>query len=172
MLLSLSIGIVTRIIPHIPNFSPEIVFALYLGIQFNKIRATIFILAMAIISDVIIGLSSGYPIFGTWIMFTYSALIVSGLLGTKRWIRQSKAGFLLSGLLLTVGFWVWTNFGVWLLSGMYPHTGIGFIACYTLALPFLNTALAGSLVWAIVIIGYEYCLAYFHFRRRPLLQTN
>ncbi len=166
------VGIITRIIPHAPNFTPEIVFALYLGIQYTRLRALLFILLMAIISDVIIGWNSNYPVFGLWTFFTYSALMVTGLCGVINILQRSKTAFLCAGLLSTIVFWLWTNLGVWLFAGMYAHTVSGFLQCYILALPFLNTALMGSLLWAIIIIAYEYILTWFKIRHCAILQAN
>lgn len=166
------LGIFTRIIAHVPNFTPEIVFALYLGIQFKRMRAILFILFMAIISDFMLSWYSAYPMFGVWTFFTYSALVMIALCGMISILRCSKIAFLLGGLLVTVGFWGWTNFGVWLFSKMYAHTLTGLLECYTLALPFLNTALAGSLVWGIIVIAYEYGLASLNIRQLNILWAN
>lgn len=166
------VGIITRIIPHAPNFTPEIMFALYLGVQYTRLRAILFILLMAIVADIIIGWHSVYSLFGMWTLFTYSALIIIGLCGRINILQWPKTAFLCGGLLSTIGFWLWTNGGVWLYSGMYTHNLSGFFECYILALPFLNTALAGSLVWGIIIIAYEYILTGFKVRHLPILQAN
>lgn len=56
-------------------------------------------------------------------------------------------------------FWIWTNFGVWLVSGMYPHSLTGLVTCYFLALPFLKNSIIAAIVWgsAFVALGkYSY----------------
>ena len=43
-------------------------------------------------------------------------------------------------------FFAWTNFGVWLMDGLYPSTLDGLLASYVAGLPFLRTMLLGNLV--------------------------
>jgi hypothetical protein len=50
-------------------------------------------------------------------------------------------------------FFVVSNFGVWLQSGMYPHTLAGLADCYTLALPFFRNTLTGDLVYSGLLFG-------------------
>jgi hypothetical protein len=49
-----------------------------------------------------------------------------------------------------VGFFVVSNFAVWAIWQMYPHTAAGLAACYTVALPFFRNSFVaegcGSLV--------------------------
>lgn len=58
-------------------------------------------------------------------------------------------------LVVTIGasfaFWLWSNFGVWLMAGIYAPTWDGFIACYVAAIPFLRNAMIGDLVWTGVL---------------------
>lgn len=53
---------------------------------------------------------------------------------------------------VTLIFWLWSNLGVWLTSGMYPHTMAGFIHCYVLALPFLYDAALAASGWSSLLI--------------------
>jgi len=53
----------------------------------------------------------------------------------------------------SVIFFALTNFGVWLLSGMYSHDVTGLLACYTAAIPFLQNSLAGALFYSAVLFG-------------------
>lgn len=141
-----SFGILTRVIPHIPNFSPEIVFALYLGMKNTGLRASAYILSMALISDLLLGFG-----IGSWAIFTYSAFLAIGGIGIYIKNKGFGVSFVLSAASVTLAYWAWTNFGAWLLSPLYPHTLAGFVTCYTLALPFLSNALAASLAWCAII---------------------
>lgn len=53
------------------------------------------------------------------------------------------------GILASLWFYLWTNFGVWLLDnwGMYPRTIMGLIDAYLLALPFLRYNLISNLIF-------------------------
>lgn len=144
------IGIFTRLIPHFPNFSPEIVFALYLGMKHSKRVALFAIVLMAIISDILLGFGIGY-----WAIFTYSALLVIGWIGTYIKSHQYGLVFIIQSAMVTVGYWVWTNFGTWLMTNMYAQTLAGLMKCYVLALPFLTNSLGASFAWCAIIVFCE-----------------
>jgi len=55
-------------------------------------------------------------------------------------------------------FWLWSNFGVWLTSGLYANSFSGLVSCYYMALPFLGNALIGDLIWSYIILGSFYLL--------------
>jgi hypothetical protein len=67
-------------------------------------------------------------------------------------------------------FYLWTNFGVWLLDswGMYPKTLQGLIHCYINGLPFLHPQLASTLLF--VPLGV--CLLHFITHHRIILDTS
>lgn len=152
----ISFGILTRLIPHLPNFSPEIVFALYLGVKSPKSFICLYIFLMSVISDLLIGWQ--YPefsSFGNWTLFTYSALLTIGGIGL--FVSKRGFGFVFMGAsgTVTAAYWLWTNFGTWLMAGLYPHTTTGLITCYTLALPFLANSIAASFTWCAIIMFCE-----------------
>ena len=53
----------------------------------------------------------------------------------------------------SVIFFVVTNFGVWLSSGMYPLNAGGLVASYVAAIPFFHYTLGGNLFYAGVLFG-------------------
>ena len=94
-----------------------------------------------IVSDMVIGLHD--TVMFTWsgmLMFAALGFALSGRVTAVRTIAAAAGG--------SVAFFAWTNFGVWLLSGMYPHTAPGLVACYTLALPFLRNSLLGDVAFS------------------------
>lgn len=152
----ISFGILTRLIPHIPNFSPELVFALYLGMKSPKHLLCLYIFLMALISDALI--SWQHPDFsnvGDWTPFTYSALLGIGGMGLL--IKKKGFGlvFMTMSGVATLAYWIWTNFGTWLTTHLYPHSFEGLIMCYLVALPFLGNALAASVAWCAIIVWCE-----------------
>ena len=103
-------------------------------------------LGIMVASDVVIGNS---PI----LLFTWSAFAVIGLAGLGLRRLTATPGALLAtsagaGLVASLFFFLYTNFGVWLLGGgaMYPQTWGGLLQCYTMGLPFYRTMLLGNLV--------------------------
>ncbi len=86
-------------------------------------------------------------------LFTWSAFVFIGLADywlIKKWGRR-KIVLKQTGLGLVAGlfFYLYTNFGVWVLDnfGMYPKTIDGLLRCYLLGLPFLRFNLLGNLVF-------------------------
>lgn len=157
LFLIIGFGILTRLIPHLPNFSPEIVFAVYLGMRSPKVLMYFNILLMAVVSDALIGWQRPhFPSFGSWTFFTYSALLIIGWSGARIRTKSLKRTFVITTCLATLGYWLWTNLGVWLVADFYPHTPAGFVACYTLALPFLANSLTASMSWYVIIMLCEY----------------
>ncbi len=86
-------------------------------------------------------------------IFTWSAFIMIGLGAVI--LRQFKSSsFRLSfagGLYAALGslfFFFWTNFGVWLLTTMYPKTFTGLMQSYYMGLPFLRWSVVSNLIIA------------------------
>jgi len=117
------------------------------------------------LSDRIIGNSSIF-IF-TWSGFLIPAFLSSRFITLFKLISQRLTN-LWSGLklipLISVGlfsnlfFYLWTNFGVWLLDswGMYPDTFQGLLLSYINALPFLRLQIASTLIFLpLVFISIE-----------------
>lgn len=104
-------------------------------------------LAIMVITDLAIGNTNIF-------LFTWSGyLFISylGYLSHLRDLKRDKRIFMAAGLGVVSGIWfyLWTNFGVWLLDsfGMYPKTLSGLIAAYYYGLPFLKLNLLGNLLF-------------------------
>ncbi len=50
-------------------------------------------------------------------------------------------------IISSVFFFLYTNFGWWLMTNMYPHTWDGLIQCYIMGLPFFKNNLIGNLIF-------------------------
>ena len=132
--------IISRLIPHPPNFTSTIAIAFYLpalfGLKYIIVATTAFI-----VCDLIIGL---HPL----IFFTWLGLILVGLISqafTKYYFRVPGV---MIGVLI---FFFVSNFGVWLLSDMYSQDLKGLTQCYIMGLPFLQNSLIGSLLFSLII---------------------
>ena len=138
-------AILSRFIPHPPNFSPIAAIALLSGNGFtNRWLAFLVPIISLFISDIFLGLHSTIP-------FVYGSFFLIALLGIK--VKKiSVSTVLLSSLI----FFLISNFGVWLLS--YPITFKGFLACYTLAIPFFFNTILGDLTYSILLIYPFYAL--------------
>jgi hypothetical protein len=119
-------------------------------------------------TDLIIGNTSIF-IF-TWSglllpIFLISALRIRNLPGRQAGSKLEIIKATGLGVISNLFFFIWTNFGVWLLDswGMYAKNLPGLIHCYINGLPFLRLQLASTLLF--VPIGFyllsKYSLALF-----------
>jgi len=100
-------AVLTRLVPHLPNFTPVTAIALFGGLYIsNKILAYALPLIIMFISDIFLGFSS-------ITLFVYSGFMLVTLIGTLR-----KKSNILTIFMGSLSFFIVTNFGVWLLG--YP----------------------------------------------------
>ena len=137
-------AILTRLIPHPPNFAPITAIALFSAINFNNNLLKFFVpLASLIIFDFIIG-------FSLINIFVYLGFIVIILVGNH--FKKIK---LKSILISSFIFFIISNFGVWLIG--YPKNIEGFLLCYYMALPFFINTVLGDLFYCYAM---KYSLVY------------
>ena len=140
------LGVGLRFLPHPPNVAPLSALAIFGGAYLSRRYALTLPLLAWILSDLVIGLDSTFP-------FTWGSILIAGLLGLWVRSRRNYATLLGVGFVNSIFFFIFTNFGVWLVGGLYPHTLGGFIQCYTLAIPFYRNTLAGDLVYLTLLVG-------------------
>ncbi len=153
----LMVGVFGRLIPHLPNMTPLTSLSILAGVVFSRRIALLIIAVTLLLSNLLLTVLFHYPFFGAWTIFTSSGFLLIVLASSYQLKTQQFANVLVFGVVAGAGYWLWTNFGVWLFSGFYEHTGSGLIACYTLALPFLQNSLLGVVVWLAVLLGGQ-CL--------------
>lgn len=158
VLLFVAIIVAGRVFPHLPNFTPVAASALFLSYLFNPKVGIIAVVAGMLISDVFF-IGTHNPILMTVI---YASLAMPVFLapllrkGLKFDNKQPKflrvvLGALRIGGLSATGallFYLTSNFAVWAIGYMYPHTAAGLLFCYELALPFLRTNVMGDLFYS------------------------
>lgn len=153
------LGILGRLIPHPPNMAPMTSIALFGGSQLSRTRAFAMTTLTMIVSDVLLAWAEGHPVFGLWSLFTYSGLALIVLAGM--FLRTIPTAGRTLGVLVgsSLFFWLWTNFGVWLVGegSPYAHTIDGLVSCYVAAIPFLGNALVGDLAWGLALfLSFHY----------------
>lgn len=139
----IAVGIIGRFVfKDIPGEAMTAV-VLLAGALLGRRYALPISLIIIAVSDMIIGNS---PI----LLFTWSAWVLIGLFGAV--LHQQKkvglkftAGMTGLGLVSTLFFYLWTNFGVWVIGSWYPHTASGLYQCYVMGLPFLREQFLGNL---------------------------
>jgi hypothetical protein len=151
-MLLLSLGMLSRLIPHVANFSPLFAICVFFSYRLGFKSAILMSLALLLMSDGLISLLTQVSPFGYWSLFSVSALAASAVLFAKHNAKPLRHSFVMNVATLTLAFWGWTNLGVWLCSTVYAHTAAGLLACFSLALPFLQTSLISSLSFSVLIV--------------------
>ena len=136
-----------RLVPHPPNFTPIGAMALFSGAYLGR-RGLAFVapLGALLLSDAVLGFYSG-------MQFQYLSVALIVLLGWVALKRVSAIRLGLAAIASSILFYLVTNFGVWLSSGMYPHTLSGLAACYVAAIPFFQNTVAGDLFYTGLLFG-------------------
>jgi len=142
------VGVALRLLPHEPNFAPVGAIALFGGAMLGGRYALWLPLAIMMSSDLLLGFYTGIEF--TWLGFLAVAFL--GLLLRRRSLL-AKVGF--GAPLGALLFFVISNFGTWLTSGMYEPTLAGFIDCYVAALPFFRMTLLSDLFYGTVLFGLQ-----------------
>jgi hypothetical protein len=139
-----------RIIPHPPNFAPVGATAVLAGRTMRPLTAIAVTLAAMTLSSAALGLIYDYQPFGLGTLFVYGGFAAQVLIA--RALRKVRGGAFAAALLGATAFFVLSNFGVWVLGGMYPHSLAGLGACYFAALPFFGATLVGDVLWTIALV--------------------
>jgi hypothetical protein len=161
---TIALTVLSRLLPHPPNFTPVTALALFGAATLADRRLALLLPLVALgLSDICkemeyhYGLSRDHGFYsGMWTV--YLAFVLVTLLGFG--LRRRRNVFTIgvatvSGSLL---FFLVTNFAVWAGgdgSGPfdYPHTFAGLTYCYYMALPFLGRSLLGDASYAFVLFG-------------------
>lgn len=102
-------------------------------------------LTIMVITDLIIGNTNIFVFTWSGYLFISYLGYLSHLSDLKKEKKILKATGV--GIIASLWFYLWTNFGVWLLDswGMYPKTLAGLVDAYFYGLPFLKLNLIGNL---------------------------
>lgn len=146
------IGMIGRLIIHIPDVTPLISLSLLASTVFSK-HQSFFILSLTLLlSDICLHFFNHYPIFGSWTLFSYSGWIGIVFFGFLFANKPSLFRALMLTFYASFIFWIWTNFGTWCMTSLYPHTMQGLFTCYLAGIPFLKNSILGSLAWTFVLM--------------------
>lgn len=150
----IAFGILSRFIPHPPNFTSinaiSLTSVLILG---NPIHSFVVLFTTLFLSDLILGLHS--TLIFTYLAFSTTLLTAYGL--KKHFSLHRLPMISLSASIL---FFLIANFGVWLTTPLYPKTIAGLGICYIEALPFHSYLLLGDFVYTTficsILSGYHF----------------
>ncbi len=136
-----------RLVPHPPNFSPIDAMALFGGAYLGR-RGIAFVapLAALLLSDLVLGFYHGMAT----VYATVALIVVIGW-----WVSSRRTPLRIGAAAIasSIVFFVITNVGMWLFSGIYPVTYAGLAACFAAAVPFFQNTVAGDLFYTVLLFG-------------------
>ncbi|MGE4170028.1 MAG: DUF6580 family putative transport protein [Candidatus Margulisiibacteriota bacterium] len=142
-------GVMLRILPHPFNFTPIGAMGLYAGLKTRQKSLAFGLPLIAMfLSDLVLG-------FHSLQVLVYGCIALNVAAGL--WLRAHFSWVKCGGLVLLCStlFFMVTNFGVWVFSGMYPHTMSGLLSCFALAIPFFQNAVLGDFVYTGAFLGLD-----------------
>ena len=153
------LAVLTRFIPHMPNFSPVFGALLFGGAHLKRRDAIWYPLALLAASDVVLTTIVYHTRMGWSQGITCVGFAVVALIGYWLRKRENLARLGIASLAGPTAFFLISNFGVWLGghgARMYPATLNGLVTCYVAALPFYENSLAASVAYTALLFGaYE-----------------
>jgi len=150
------VAVLTRFIPHLPNFSPVLASLLFGGAYLKRRDAVWYPLVLLAASDfalttLVYRMNIGVNQCVIWLGFAVVAMI-----GYSLRTRQNVGPITFAALAGPTAFFVISNFGVWLGghgARMYPATWDGLVACYMAALPFYRNSLLATAAYTAVLFS-------------------
>jgi hypothetical protein len=147
------LAVLTRFIPHMPNFSPVFGALLFGGAHLRRRDAIWYPLVLLAASDVVLTTVVYKMRLGRGQSITWLGFAVVSLIGYWLRKRETVARIGVAALAGPTAFFFIGNFGVWLGWRMYPATWDGLITCYVAALPFYRNSLLASVAYTVVLFG-------------------
>jgi hypothetical protein len=138
------LGVLTRVIPHPPNFTAIGAIALFGGACFIDKRLSFLVpVSIMLISDLILG----YHIM----LSVYISFIIIVFLGFRLARKRTSMKVINTAIIASIIFFIITNFSVFLTSTLYSKNIIGLIECYTLAIPFFMNTLVANIFYSLLM---------------------
>lgn len=138
------LGVLTRVIPHPPNFTAVGAVALFGGAFFIDKKLSFLIpISIMIISDLLLGYSIILSVYISFVIMVCCGFLLKKNQNGLRIINITLLGSLI--------FFIVTNFSVFLTSSLYPKSIIGLIECYALAIPFFLNTIMGNITYSLIM---------------------
>jgi hypothetical protein len=137
-----------RVLPHPWNVSPVGALFLLGGLYRPRVWSGWAVpLAAVLISDLVIDAAAHHAFqAGRLIDYLGFGLVYGlGRAATGRGFGAKAASL----VLMSLTFFLVSNFGVWLATSLYPHTLAGLADCYVAGVPFVRGTVAGDWLFAV-----------------------
>lgn len=140
------IAAISRLLPHLPNFTPVAAMALFGGVYLTDKRLAFIIpLLSMLLSDVFIG-------FHNTIIYVYISFMLTSLIGLLIRTKLSFVSVMGASIFSSLLFFFITNFGVWAEMG-FQNGSIGLTETYVLGIPFFAPTIIGDLLYNSILFG-------------------
>ncbi len=149
------LGVLTRFIPHLPNFTAVGAVGLAGAALWTSRKWAVWApLLILLLSDWLFGVLTPWKGWYAGQAFVYAGFLAYPLVGMwmlrgRRWSWMRMG---MAAVVASFAFFVVSNFGVWLTGTMYPHTPAGLLAAYAAGLPFWGYQLMGDLFYSTLIV--------------------
>lgn len=164
------VGILTRVIPHMPNFAPVEGLTLF-GAAYFKRKEFAYLLPILLLylSDLIINNTTariyfteneGVVWFSNYMIYSFASMILITLIGRLLLKKIAATHVIVSALTASIIFFLISNFGIWVHStSFYSKDLNGLMTAYIAGLPFLRTSVISTLLFTSILFGaYEWFL--------------
>ena len=136
-----------RLLPHLPNVSPVAAMALFGGAYFADKRMAFLVPLLALfLSDLVLGLHNS-------MIFVYAGFALTVAIGFLLKGKVTITNTAFATVVSSVLFFLLTNLGAWMTSGLYARSAEGLMQAYVAGIPFFQNSLLGNLVFVAVIFG-------------------
>jgi hypothetical protein len=153
-LVLIAAGVLSRIIPHPPNFTAVSALALFASFYLGnwKLGPAVTLVTL-ITSDLVVGTYEPQLMASV-----YAASLIPLILGRNLRGRLLPGRLAACSLGSSIAFFLTTNFAVWLFGNWYASDWGGLVACFAAGVPFFRYTLSSDLVFSCVLFG-GYALA-------------
>lgn len=146
---------VSRVLPHIPNFTPIASMALFGAASFSDKRIGIIVPLIAmLLSDIALEAIYGWGFHNT-IIYVYASIILISFIGLYIRKQTNYKTIIAASIFSSILFFIITNFGVWAANGSQGGTA-GLSTVYILGLPYFAYTLIGDLFYNGILFGAFY----------------
>jgi uncharacterized protein DUF6580 len=143
------------------SFTPVLAALLYFGARMPRKQIWIPLAALAAsdlyLNRFVYGLAFNADQIITWGF--YAAVLLGASYAIKGW---SPVRIGVSALGASVGFFIVSNFAVWLAGTMYPMTASGLGTCFVAGLPFYRNQLVSDMLFTAAFFGVGYAVSLRH----------
>lgn len=167
LILLLATIIVSRLLPHAPNFSPVASLILFATTYHLRAKNTYLLLPALFVADLLLGFYA-WPIMLTVYLSWAAHYLIARWLKNKVNILTVTNAALISALL----FFLTTNWAVWAFGDWYSRDFNGLISSYLMGVPFLANTLLSNLLFSGLLFGVYESYLYLQRQRARRLVIN